>query len=201
MKKTILISTLTLFNFCSAQSKTDLSDLKTGSVNDRIVKNTTKQTDLEQTTGYPYYSTFKVDQYQYGEIGFMLDYPKEKQYLKSEIGFLVDNQEDNVLQGYYIATKNFQESEALMQKLKKKYGQPQVISIATDAWPYSGYYWKNTKDGFDILLEQIKNKVVIDQKEIKGFETNLYFVKTGIHYGNMKDRETVLQSFITSHEQ
>jgi hypothetical protein len=201
MKKTILISTLTLFNFCSAQSKTDLSDLKTGSANDMIVKNTTKQTDLEQTTGYPYYSTFKVDQYQYGEIGFMLDYPKEKKYLKSEIGFLVNNQDDNVLQGYYIATKNFQESDALMAKLKKKYGQPQVISIATDAWPYSGYYWKNTKDGFDILLEQIKNKVVIDQKEIKGFETNLYFVKTGIHYGNMKDRETVLQSFITSHEQ
>ncbi|MGN7867051.1 hypothetical protein [Chryseobacterium sp. 22458] len=201
MKKVILINTIMLFNFCSAQSKTDLSALKTGSANELIVKNTTKQTDLEQTTGYPYYSTFKVDQYQYGGINFLVDYPKEKKYLKSEIGFLVNNQNDNILQGYYISTKNFQESDHLMASLKKKYGQPTVISVATDAWPYSGYYWKNTRDGFDILLEKIRNKVITGQKETKGFETNLYFVKSGIRYGNMKDRETVLQSFITSHEQ
>lgn len=190
-----------LFNIGCAQSKTNLSDLKIGEANEVIVKNTTKQIDLEQTTGYPYYSTYKVDQYQYGEISFLKDYPKEKKYLKSEIGFLVNNPNDNLLQGYFIVTKNFQESDALMAKLKQKYGAPKAIFTATDTWPYSSYYWKNTKDGFDILLEQIKNKAATDQKEIKGFETNLYFVKSGIHYGNMQDRETVLQSFITSHEQ
>lgn len=87
MKKIIMINALMLFNFCSAQSRTDLSALKTGSANDLIVKNTTKQTDLEQTTGYPYYSTFKVDQYQYGGINFLVDYPKEKNTLKVRSDF------------------------------------------------------------------------------------------------------------------
>ncbi|AZA84854.1 hypothetical protein C1637_18915 [Chryseobacterium lactis] len=178
-----------------------MSDLKVGIINESVIKNATRQIDLEQTTGYPYYNTYKVDQYQYGDIRFLVDYPKEKKFLKSEIGFLVNNQNDNLLQGYYIVTKNVKESDVLMMALKKKYGEPKVISLATDAWPYSGYYWKNTKDGFDILLEQVSNKLATDQKEMKGFETNLYFVKSGIHYGNMEDRETVLQSFITSHEQ
>lgn len=200
MKKIILISTLLLFNCCNSQSRTELSDLKMEVTNELMIKNTTKQTDLEQTTGYPYYNTYKVDQYKYGEVQFVLDYPKEKKFLKSEIGFLVNNQNDNLLQGYFIVTKNFKESEALMTVLKKKYGEPKVISEADNAWPYSGYYWKATKDGFDILLEQIKSKVTIGQKETKGVETNLYFVKTGMHYGNMEDRETVLQSFITTHE-
>ncbi|WP_123868176.1 hypothetical protein [Chryseobacterium lactis] len=201
MKKIILISTIMLCNSCISQSKTDLSDLKVGIINESVIKNATRQIDLEQTTGYPYYNTYKVDQYQYGDIRFLVDYPKEKKFLKSEIGFLVNNQNDNLLQGYYIVTKNVKESDVLMMALKKKYGEPKVISLATDAWPYSGYYWKNTKDGFDILLEQVSNKLATDQKEMKGFETNLYFVKSGIHYGNMEDRETVLQSFITSHEQ
>ncbi|QPQ52316.1 hypothetical protein H3Z85_02085 [Chryseobacterium indologenes] len=200
MKNILLISTLLLFNCCSSQSKTELSDLKPGANHEAVLKNATRQTDLEQTTGYPYYNTYKVDQYQYGGIQFVVDYPKEKKFLKSEIGFLVNNQKDNLLQGYFIVTKNFKESESLVAALKKKYGEPEVISTATDAWPYSGYYWKKTKDGFDILLEQVKSKVTTDQKEAIGFETSLYFVKSGIHYGNMEDRETVLQSFITTHE-
>ncbi|MCJ7932861.1 MAG: hypothetical protein MUW56_04325 [Chryseobacterium sp.] len=201
MKRIITIGVLTLFNVCSSQSKTDLAVMKVGVANDAAIKNTTRQTDLEQTTGYPYYNTYQVDRYQYGDISFLQDYPKERKYVKSEIGFLVENQNENTLAGYYITTKNLTESEALMAALKKKYGAPKVIIEATERWPYAGYYWQNTRDGFDILLEQVKKKFTIDQKEMKGFETSLYFIKAGSHYGNMKDRETVLQSFITRHEQ
>ncbi|GEN69721.1 hypothetical protein [Chryseobacterium rhizosphaerae] len=201
MRKIIVTGVLMLFNFCSSQSKTDLTALQLGAANEIVIKNTTKQVDLEQTTGFPYYNTYKVDQYQYGDISFVQDYPKERKYIKSEVGFLVENQKQNALSGYYITTKNFKESDALSAALKKKYGEPKIIIEATDRWPYSGYYWQGTKDGFDIMLEQVKKKISVDQKEIKGFETNLYFIKTGSHYGNMKDRETVLQSFITRHEQ
>lgn len=187
----------TTISFCSSQLKTDLSAIKPDNSGDVLIKNATKQIDLEQTTGLPYYNTTKVDLFKYNNINFTQNYPKAKTYYNSKIGFLVNNQWQNKILGYYITTKNFEETNLLMEALKKKYGEPKVINLATEDWPYSGYYWQGTEDGFDILLNLTKQEFTQDNKQIKGYETDLYLIKSGLHYGNMKDRGTILQSFIT----
>lgn len=190
-----------LFNCCYSQSRINLETLKLNKDHQEIFKQITKQTDLEQTSGLVYYNTSKVEQFSYDGVDFTQNYPKAKNYHKSTVGFLVNNVQENLLMGYYISTKNFDETDKLMSVLKKKYGEPTVIFIATENWPYSAYYWQNTKDGFDVLLNQIKKSFVAENKQINGFETDLYFVKTGLHYGNMPDRETILQSFIKRNQQ
>lgn len=190
-----------LFNCLYSQSRINLESLKLNKDHPEIFKQITKQVDLEQTSGLAYYSTSKVEQFAYDSVNFTQNYPKAKNYHKSTIGFLVNNTQENLLIGYYISTKNFEETDKLISVLKKKYGEPKVIFMATENWPYSAYYWQNTKDGLDILLNQIKKYSASENKQINGFETNLYFMKTGLHYGNMNDRETILQSFIKRNQQ
>ncbi|PVZ82786.1 hypothetical protein C9426_28605 [Serratia sp. S1B] len=206
IKKTTKFSlfSLTLFMLfsCDVRSRVELSELKIGATLDSsIIKNTAKQIDLDQTTGLPYYSTYKnVESYRLGSIKFSLDYPKEKPYLKSEIGFLVNNQQDNVLQGYFISTYSCEESKSIQQILKQKYANPIVVREATDTWPYSAYYWKGTTDGLDILLAPTKQEFNYEGKEYNCSSTSLYMIKSGLRIANMDYRETVLFNFIKRSE-
>ncbi|MBE0393888.1 hypothetical protein [Flavobacterium sp. PL002] len=131
-------------------------------------------------------------------MSFILEYPKKKKYLKSSIGFLISN---SILEGVFLSTYSFKESEELFNILTKKYGKPNVINVANADWPYSGYYWKGTKDGFDILLAQSMEKLNIEGENISGYTTEVYFVKQDLKIGKMETRETVLENFIKAHKQ
>lgn len=202
MKKILfLLAILPFVIYCSAQERIDLSNTHFYSVLKTKNSNLIKEIDLDQTTGFPYYSTHRVDDYTYLDIQFKSDYLKKKPYIKSSIGFLVNNQNENKILGFYISTKNFKESEEIINELKHKYHNPKTINIANENWPYSGYYWKNTFDGFDILLSQSKEEISKNDKKINGFFTEVYFVKSGLKIGNMKVRESIVENFITRQTQ
>ena len=202
MKKILFLLAILPFAISSSgQERIDLSNTHLYSVLKTTNSNFIKEIDLDQTTGIPYYSTRRVDDYTYLDIQFKSDYPKKKPYIKSSIGFLVNNQIENKILGFYISTKNFKESAEIINVLKHKYHNPKTIHIANEHWPYSGYYWKNTFDGFDILLSQSKEEISKNDKNINGFFTEVYFVKSGLKIGNMKVRESIVENFITRHTQ
>ncbi|KFF13189.1 hypothetical protein [Flavobacterium hydatis] len=195
MKKVILMCTVFILFNCKSQSRIDLANLDLKSSLNDLIENKIKHQNLDQTTGLPYYETFKVDKYSFADVNFSIEYPKEK-FLKSAVGFLVDNQKDNNLKGFYLSTYNFSETNTLFEALKQKYGEPTTIKIASDSWPYSAFYWKNTAGDFDILLNQVKEEYKVEGKMISGFSCTLYFIEKNLKIGNVTNRENVLDNFI-----
>lgn len=201
MKKKIIVTSFLIFALigCQSQSKIDLSELNLNNPLNIEKSDLVKQIDLDQTTGLPYYSTYQVDKYKYQDVDFLINYPKKKKYLKSSIGFSIDN--NNKLLGFFISTYNFKESNKLFDLISKKYGKPIIIHIANNNWPYSGYYWKQTKNGFDILLSQSQEEINNGDEKVVGFSSEVYFIKHDLKFGNMETRETILENFIRSHKQ
>ena len=106
MKKILFLLAILPFAISSSgQERIDLSNTHLYSVLKTTNSNFIKEIDLDQTTGIPYYSTRRVDDYTYLDIQFKSDYPKKKPYIKSSIGFLVNSQIENKILGFYISTK------------------------------------------------------------------------------------------------
>ena len=192
MKKLIsLLILFSLINNFQSQNKIDLAKTILNETLDTKKYNLTKQFDLDQMTGLEYHNTYKVDNFVYLNTDFKSEYPKEKPQNKSSVGYLTNNQ--NKILGYYINTKNFPESDQIFATLKNKFGAAKVITKANENWPYSTYYWENTKEGLDILL-------TMNKKE-SGFFTNVYFITSKLKMGNMASRETVLSNFKVANSQ
>jgi hypothetical protein len=160
MKKIILLLIITmLINSCDNQNRIDLESLTFKEKSVDLFKNLSAYDETREiATTLPVKYTKDVNDFKFGAIEFIKSDENDLTYNK--VGLLFEKPNSSEISGITINIENMKQSIEILNYLKSKNGNPEIISpIPTENTSgqllgYAAYLWKKTKSNQAIVLSQ-----------------------------------------------
>lgn len=198
-----LILASVMASSCSSQNKFDLQKMTFNEDVKEILKGKKKfSQERDVLTTLPTFYTYEMQHFKYGNIEFAnKDIANDNP--SSAIYFLLkDTVTPYQIKGVMINTDIKKEGDALIENLKKEYGNPKMISTSTISEETKNpngsncYLWQNAKNNHSILCVQSHNK--IDNKEV--LSTEIVFIDSNIIDKDPDSKRTVLDRIIQTYK-
>lgn len=195
MKKlTTLFMTSLMIVSCNSQ----VIDLETLKFDEQISESIKKINEIEQgpDPGYALksYGTDKIENFKFGDFLFSnFSVPNGYAYSKNNIYIHVDNFNENKYLGFSATIVKDEESIALINYLKKKFGEPEERDTNNGI----AFFWQVKQPLQWVFLKQYKENNRDDKKYL---HTDITVIKQGVRVENTTNTEvfTILQHFTLS---